>query len=157
MLAKPIFDWEENDVFKYLMDRGVTYCPFYDAQLWGSLMLRISTPLHAEAAKHFHKLKLVAPVLYAQIIDIFPEMLVHERYYRELDRETVFETYGKDLNGVERWIREHIEDRNQRALALKRLAAVRIRARRRAGSYPPEYVLKAMMGGGYKREILPLP
>jgi 3'-phosphoadenosine 5'-phosphosulfate sulfotransferase (PAPS reductase)/FAD synthetase len=33
-LCKPLYDWEENDVFRYFYDRQIRYCPVYDSQLW---------------------------------------------------------------------------------------------------------------------------
>jgi len=156
-LVHPIYDWTENDVFKFFMDHGITYCPLYDCQLWAGAQLRVSTPLHAEHSKRFHMLKVYAPTLYAQVIEVFPEMLTHERYYRYLDRAPIIEQYGKSLDGVRAWILEHIEDEKQQRKALVMLDHIRIRARRTPASYPPAYVLKYMMGGAYKRELLPAP
>lgn len=155
-LCKPIFDWEENDVFRYFYDRGIRYCPVYDAQLWAGADLRVATPLHAEAAKRLHLLKRFAPTLYAQIIDIFPEVQVQERYWHEVDRDAIVARYGSSYAGVRAWIEDHITDERQRALALSRLADVVVRARKAPAAYPPQYVLKQMMGGAYKRQILPL-
>ncbi len=155
-LVRPIYDWTENDVFKFFMDHGVTYCPLYDHQLWAGTALRVSTPLHSEASKRFHTLKLYAPTLYAQVIDVFPEMLTHERYYRDLDRASIIEQYGKSFDGVRAWIFEHIEDEKVQRQALMRLDHIRTAARRSPGSYPADYVLKYMMSGTYKRNILPL-
>lgn len=153
-LCKPIYDWSENDIFKYLGDHGIRYCPIYDAQLWSGESLRVSTPIHAEAAKRFDRLRAIAPQLYAQIIDIFPEMLVQERYYRELDLSAVKDRYGRDLDGVRAWIVEHLAGAEQR-LALQRLDDVRPRHRRFPHAYPADYILNAMMSGGFKRKIIP--
>lgn len=101
-------------------------------------------------------MKVYAPTLYAQVIDVFPEMLTHERYYRDLDRAAVVEQYGQSLDGVRAWILEHIEDEKHQRKALVMLDHVTIRSRRSPGSYPPPYVLKYIMGGAYKRELLPL-
>lgn len=156
MLVKPLFDWEENDIFKFFMDHGLSYCALYDAQLWAGAGLRVSTPLHAEAAKRFHMLKVFAPTLYAQVIAVFPEMLAHERLYPELDRARIVEKYSGSLSDVRRWVIDSLDDPEQQALALKRLDAVDVRATRNPALYPPAYVLKAVMAGAYKREILPL-
>lgn len=156
MLVKPIFDWEENDVFRYLYDRGIPYCPVYDAQLWGGVQLRVSTPLHAEFAKRFGRLKLFSPVLYDRVLELFPDMRTHERYFGELDRKAIVEKYGQSFHGVRAWIAENIVDTKERTLALRRVMGAQSRARRTPTAYPPGHVLKAIMGGAYKREILPL-
>ncbi len=163
-LCKPLFDWAENDIFRYFYDQGIAYCPIYDAQILaggaGGGQLRVSTPLHAEAAKNFGQLREVAPTFYGQLIEMFPEMLVQERYYREFDQASLLREWltddETDLSGVDRWIRASIDDPKQRALALKRLRAVRVRARSRPASYPATHILKQFITGAFKREILPL-
>lgn len=36
-LCKPIFDWEEDDVFRYFYDRQIRYCSLYDLQMWAGM------------------------------------------------------------------------------------------------------------------------
>lgn len=154
-LVKPIFDWQENDVFRYFYDRGIRYCPLYDAQVWSSTPLRVSTPLHAEAAKVFGTLRSTSPTFYAQLIERWPEMQLQERYYGELDRDAVLDRYAGSFDDIERWIREHITEPRQLDLALKRLAAVRTSARLAPTSYPLDYVLRQFTTGAFKRRIMP--
>lgn len=155
-LCKPLFDWEENDVFKFFWQHGITYCPIYDSQMWAGENLRVSTPLHAEAAKRLAQHKAVSPVFYQQLIELFPEMLVQERYYADLDRDAVKRRYGQSLAGIRSWIVDHIDDEKMLKLATTRLEKVMVRERMAPGSYPPDYVLTQFMAGAYKREILPI-
>lgn len=154
-LCKPIYDWEENDVFRYFYDRNIAYCKLYDQQMWAGQSLRVSTPLHAESAKRFDKIKQSAPEMYAKVIEIFPEMLAHERYYKELDRDAIKAKYGQTYEGVRAWIEENIEDEEQYRKALKRYNSVMTRAIKFPNVYPPKHLLNAFMSGAYKREILP--
>jgi predicted phosphoadenosine phosphosulfate sulfurtransferase len=155
MLCKPIFDWEENDVFKYFYDRDIKYCKIYDMQMWAKQALRVSTPLHAEAAKRFDTVKSVTPEFYQRVIDVFPEMLAHERYYRELDKQRVKNMYGETYEGVKNWIEEHIEDEKQYLLAMKRFKVAHAASEKSPHAYPPQYLLAAFMSGSYKRNIIP--
>ena len=75
-LIKPIYDWQESDVFKWLHESGIRHCPVYEHQLYAGQPLRVSTPVHAECAKTLHRLPAFAPKLYEQIMDVFPEMHV---------------------------------------------------------------------------------
>lgn len=154
-LCKPIYDWEEDDVFRYFYDRNITYCSLYDKQMWAGQGMRVSTPLHAESAKRFDKLRESAPELYGRLIEVFPEMLAHERYYAEMDRDAVKRKYGESYEGVLAWIEENIEDEKQYALATKRYNSVMVRAKQFPDVYPPKHLLMAFMSGAYKREILP--
>lgn len=156
MTVKPIFDWHENDVFRYFYDQQITYCPIYDSQLLSKEPLRVSTPLHAERAKRLGNTRCYAPVFYDQLLQLFPEMAVQERYYAELDREGLVERYGSSFDGIQAWIDDTITDEHQRAKALKELRAVRIKATTTPDSYPPDYVLGQFMSGAYKRAITAL-
>lgn len=154
--VKPIFDWSENDVFRFFYDYGITYCPTYDFQLFAKEPLRVSTPLHAERAKRLDNLRAYEPIFYDQVMAVFPEMAVQERYYSELDREAVMARYGASLDGVAAWIEENITDEHQLAKALKELRAMRIKQAKTPDSYPSDYVLQQFMAGAYKRSITAL-
>lgn len=155
-LCKPIFDWQENDVFRYFYDRGIRYCPIYDQQVFAGQALRVATPLHAEAAKRIGALRASNPDFYDRLMDLFPEMLVQERYWDEFDQTAIFEEHGADFDSIEAWIRANVPSGHQRTLALKRLKAVRVRAVSRPHAYPPRHVLKQFVTGAYKREIMPM-
>jgi hypothetical protein len=155
-LCKPLFDWQEDDIFRFFYDRQIAYCPIYDTQLWSGSNLRVSTPLHAESAKKFDRVRAQHPEFYERLIAIFPEMLAHERYYRELDQGAVKRRYGESYEGVLAWIEEHIDDEANLAKARQRYADVMKRARHSPAAYPPRHLLTAFMAGAYKREILPL-
>jgi 3'-phosphoadenosine 5'-phosphosulfate sulfotransferase (PAPS reductase)/FAD synthetase len=156
-LIKPIYDWQECDIFKYLYDHKIDYAPIYDQQVMASCRLRVSTPLHAEAAKQFHKLRSIDPVFYEQVIDVFPERLAHERYYHDLDTSKVMAEYGSSLEGVKAWIDENYQDDPAvYEKALERHRSVLPRARRMPDAYPPKYLLQFFMRGTFKREILPM-
>lgn len=153
-LCKPIFDWEEDDVFRYFYDRNIQYCKLYDLQMWAGNGLRVSTPLHAESAKRFDLIKGTTPDFYQRVTNIFPEMLAHERYYKQIDREALHERYGQTYEGVRQWIEENLEDKNY-DLAVKRYNSVMVRAKREPELYSTRYLLGCFMGGSFKREILP--
>jgi predicted phosphoadenosine phosphosulfate sulfurtransferase len=154
-LCKPLFDWEENDVFRYFYDKGIKYCSIYDAQVVAGVNLRVSTPLHVEAAKKIGNLRNYSPNFYGQIMELFPEMLVQERYFKELDRESIVRRYAKDFAGVRAWCLENIEDEVWQKKALHELASIEVREKNSPGGYPVDYVLKTFMSGGYKRVTLP--
>lgn len=153
-VCKPLYDWSENDVFRYFYDRGIKYCPIYDAQNLSGGSFRVSTPLHAEAAKHIGLLRKIDPVFYQRVLDVFPEMLEQERYYRDLDDSHLEELYGQDLAGVRAYIYEHLDDEHQQELALSRVAAIEGRANQSA--YPAWHVLRYIRGGAFKRSLLPI-
>ena len=166
-LVKPIFDWSENDVFRYFYDRKIRYCSIYDVQVWNKQALRVSTPLHAETAKELHKLKTLYPLFYSQVMDIFPEMIVHERYFKDLDRFSIINRYPKSWRGIHLYIKENISDQKMRTIAYQRVEFTKkVREKNKltgnAGrpenmwGYPIMYVFQQVINGSYKRKIQPL-
>jgi len=162
--VKPIYDWSEKDIFKYLYDNDIRYCPIYDAQLWNGQALRVATPLHAECAKRFDKLRTLYPVFYEQLIDIFPEMLVQERYWKEFDRYAVIKRYPNTWAGLISYIKTEIDDPAMQKMAFKRaIESKKIRdntlkagkGQHNFGGYPLLYVFKQILAGNYKRVIQP--
>lgn len=154
-LCKPLFDWEEDDIFRYFYERNIRYCKLYDLQMWAGNSLRVSTPLHAESAKKFDLIKQTVPDFYQRVTNVFPEMLAHERYYKELDREALHAQYGQTYEGVRQWIDENILEEAQYDLAVDKYDRVMIRAAKNPDLYPARYLLSTFMAGSFKREILP--
>ncbi len=154
--CKPIYDWEENDVFKYFYEAEIEYCMIYDWQMWNSDQLRVATPVHQEAAKTFFRLKSRDPDLYAQVIDIFPEMLLQERYYKEYDRDAEKERYSESLNHVLDWIKENITEPKQRHEAYAMFKQTVGLHRHDPEAYPLHHILNHFMTGGYKRVLMPV-
>ena len=154
--CKVIFDWEENDVFKYFMDKEIEYCNIYDWQMWNGDQFRVATPIHQEAAKRFDKLATLDPVLYEQVIDIFPEMLVQGRYYKEFDRQGIKDKYSKDMHSVLQYIKDYITDPKQKHEAYAMFKKTVIANRNDPAAYPVDHVLNYFVTGAYKRDLLPI-
>lgn len=156
VLARPIYDWVENDVFKYFYDNDIKYCPIYDNQLWARRQFRVASGITSEASREFGKTREYDPDLYAAIIEVFPEIIVQERYYKELDKEAIIRQYATSFDSIELWIQENISDERQFKKAMKELGRVKGLAKISPGLYPFDYVLKNFMTEGGKRNIFPL-
>lgn len=163
-ICKPIFDWSEKDVFKYFYDNNIKYCELYDMEMWNQDSLRVSTPLHAESAKKFSKIRTLAPVFYQQLVALFPEMIVQERYWNSFDQFGIIHRYEKSWNGIMKYIKEHIKDKGEQKKAIMMVYDCRTYKINRyqqqknppnCGGYPLLYVFKAVVAGNYKRGILP--
>jgi predicted phosphoadenosine phosphosulfate sulfurtransferase len=150
--CKPIYDWEENDVFRYFYEREIKYCPIYDYQIMAGMKLRVSTPLHAEAAKHISRQREVDPDFYNRLLRVFPEMGVQDRYYWDMNTEGLIAKYGQTFAGIRTYIMEKYSgEGGQLALALQRLDSIE----KSKGYFPTDYVLKYFIGGAIKRMLVP--
>lgn len=144
-LAKPIYDWGQTDVFLFLHENGIEWCPLYEAQELAGMGLRVSTPLHAESAKKFDKLAAVEPEFYQKVVDAFPEMRDQERYWKEFDAQGMIKDYADDgLRGVMRFITENIKGPELRAQALDTVKLFMRRHERDPEAYPMKLLLKML-------------
>jgi predicted phosphoadenosine phosphosulfate sulfurtransferase len=103
--AKPIYDWSELDIFKFLGESGIRYCGLYDGQLYSRTQFRVSTPLHSGSAKKFQQWRLIDPDFHARVTRVFPEMLLQERYYRQLRNDG-----EPTVEAMLDWIEENVEE-----------------------------------------------
>lgn len=117
-LCKPIYDWKEKDVFRFFYEYGIHYCQIYNFQMFAEQKLRVSTPLHAESAKELHKLKAIYPIFYAQLCNIFPDIRLQERYFKEIDRNAIIYKYPHTFAGIIEYINDNIDDPKHRKKAI---------------------------------------
>lgn len=160
-LGRVIYDFSEKDIFKYLYDHKIQYCEIYDKQMFNGEAMRVSTPLHAEAAKKLFKLKTIYPVFYDQLVSLFPDIEIQARYFRDIDRYAIIEKYPHTFEGIITYINDNI-DVSMQEIAMYRVMQTRKSrinniavGKGRYGGYPVLYVFKAIVNGGYKRRILP--
>lgn len=160
LFVKPIYDWTMRDVFIYFCKKDIKYCPIYDAEMWNSMGLRVSTPLHQEAAKRFDKLRTLYPQYYEQLIELFPEMIVQGKYWDSYSRSEEQNKYPHTENGIRTFIYENLQGEQCR-LAEERLnTSLTTRKNnmsrgmtKNLGGYPLRYLFKTIQNGGFKRVI----
>lgn len=150
-LGKPIYDWSENDVFKFFGEHGIRYCSLYDAQLYSGNNLRVSTPLHAESAKRFGAWAAQDADFYARVCRLFPDMRLQERYWSDLDIAAQRAQYEDGRDGCERYITEVITDPQTLVMAQKRLAEYESLHSNNPEQYPWSEFLKILTNGSLKR------
>jgi predicted phosphoadenosine phosphosulfate sulfurtransferase len=159
---KPIYDWSENDIFRFFFDRGIKYCAIYDTQTFAMQPLRVSTPLHDQAYGMLRKLRTTYPKFYEQIVTVFPQVATHERYWKEVDQLGVIHKYPKSFTGIVQYIHENISSPRAKKAALaavkramigkqnnKRLNVFADKERGPCYGYPLLYVFKLVVTGTY--------
>lgn len=161
MIGKPIYDWSEKDIFKYMLDKEIKYAKIYDAQLFNGESLRVSTPLHAESSKRIFKIKTRYPIFWNQLVALFPDIELQARYYGELSKDNVFRLYPLGVEGIRKYIDDNIDDDFKPAAIDKLRQAISMRNNNMAkgatnyGGYPLLYIFKQFINGNYKRVIQP--
>ena len=158
-LCKPLYDWEEKDILRYLYENKIPYCRVYDWQMFAKMDLRTSAWLHPEKARHLPKLRQIDPQFYDQLLKIFPESVVHERYESSMDREKIVAEYGKSWETIEDYIKKFFPDETTRNIALHRLYQIwklsNSERNARLNCYPLDYVIKYFIRGEVRKLLLP--
>ena len=157
MLCKPIYDWMENDIFKFFHDQQIRYCPCYDSQWLAQKPLRVASPFQCEAAKTLKYERAIHPDFFDRLMRMFPEMEIQWRYYEELDFSGLVARYGQSLDGVAAYIVETINDEDERKKAFQMLAECKKLNRLNPKAYPIENVFNHIRRGGFRKMIMPIP
>jgi predicted phosphoadenosine phosphosulfate sulfurtransferase len=160
-LARPIYDWEEKDVFKYFMDKKLRYCQIYDDEVWSRHNLRVSSSTSVENCKRLTTLKKQDPVHFDQICQIFPDMRLQEKYWGEYDATGVIERYPKGWRGIHQYIQENLKGKQKKEATTRMHQAMKARENRlkkglgkeNFGGYPIRYVFGEIVKGNFKRPI----
>jgi predicted phosphoadenosine phosphosulfate sulfurtransferase len=158
-LCKPCYDWEEKDILKYLYENKIPYSRIYDWQMFAKMDLRTSSWLHPEKARHLKKLRQIDPQFYDQLLKIFPDTVVHERYEADMDREKIVAEYGKSWETIKEYIEKNFKDETTKNIALHRLYQIwklsKAERNARLNCYPLDYVLKYFIRGEVRKLLLP--
>jgi predicted phosphoadenosine phosphosulfate sulfurtransferase len=155
-LCKPIYDWEEDDLFKYFHDRNLRYCSVYDAQHLAGRQLRVATPFLAEGAKMLGKLRAIDPGFYERCMALFPEMRLQERYWGDLDRAALKARCSTSFAAIVGYVDEHFDDPEQLEKAMTFLEEARRLHLASPRSYPLRYIFTYVLNGNFKRTMIPL-
>jgi predicted phosphoadenosine phosphosulfate sulfurtransferase len=156
-MGRPIFDWQQNDVFRFFYDTGIRYCPVYDHQGWASANLRVCSALATETARRMGDFRAFAPDLYERILEIFPDMAIQDRYYAEYDQDAETAGFGESWETARLWVDRQYTDPVQHAKAVACLEGAQARALRDPEGLPIRYVLHVLQLTGGKRGIMPCP
>lgn len=122
-ICKPIYDWSENDIFKFLHEQGLPTCEIYRAQWLAQDRLRVATPLHAEARRQ-HKIATWDPEFVDRIRAVFPDYDTQLRYEKQSDVLARIEPYvERGVEGAEAFIVDTIKHPTQFSNAMKQFKA----------------------------------
>jgi predicted phosphoadenosine phosphosulfate sulfurtransferase len=164
---KPIYDWSEKDVFRFFYDRGITYAKVYDDLMHGGGDLRVGTPVHDRAYVTLCRLRTIYPRFFEQICNIFPDIVAHERYWKDVDRMSVIEKYEPSWAGILKFIDDTVTDPQKRAQAKATVQRCFIAKNnnKRSGKdahhvgwgYPLLYVFQQIVTGSWSKGIQACP
>ena len=95
--AKVIYDWNVNDVFKFITEEhNAPYCEYYDrAALTGS-NTRVGIPLHSVAIRRIGDVVATEPEFYDRLYECFPQIDAQRRWWPDFDIEQLINNYADE-------------------------------------------------------------
>jgi predicted phosphoadenosine phosphosulfate sulfurtransferase len=115
--AKVIYDWNTNDVFKFIVEEhGATFCDYYDMAAMTGSNTRVGIPLHSIAIRRIGDVIATEPEFYDRLFECFPYIDGQRRWWPDFDVEKLigkYSAYGFD--GASLFIDDYlIGDKRQR-------------------------------------------
>lgn len=139
-MAKVIYDWQTNDVFKFLHEEhNADYCEYYDVAALTNSNTRVGIPLHSIAIRRIGDLIATEPEFYDRLWSCFPEIDAQRRWWPEYDVEKVIAEFASEgWSGVMRAIDTFMIGDTKRKRALSFSAEFRKKHAADPYSYPLE-------------------
>jgi predicted phosphoadenosine phosphosulfate sulfurtransferase len=146
--AKIIYDWQVNDVFKFLDEHNAPYCEYYDlATLTGSNN-RVGVPLHSVAIRRIGDVIATEPEYYDRLYECFPVIDAQRRWWPDFDIEALIrDTAAQGWNGVKPLIEQYIWGEGSSQRAMSYAAEFRKKHAKDPYSYPMEWLIRNLLLG----------
>jgi predicted phosphoadenosine phosphosulfate sulfurtransferase len=157
-MVRPIYDWLEQDVLRYLLDVGERPAALYDAQAWNDTTeLRTASLLAPEQMRDLDRLRATDPQAYDALLEVVPEADAMRRYARDLADPHLKGADCTTLEEVEDWIIARFPDPQSRKQAMGRLTFARTLAVRNPHGFPAWWVQHEIARMGHGVGMMPLP
>lgn len=117
--AKVIYDWQIDDVFKFLNEEhNAEYCSYYDVAAMTGSNTRVGIPLHAIAIRRIGDVIVTEPEFYDRLVTAFPYIDAQRLYWSSLDVDYIINKYASlGFDGASMFIEDYIigETKTKRA------------------------------------------
>ncbi len=145
--AKVIYDWQTNDVFKFISEEhNAEYCEYYDLAAMTGSNTRVGIPLHAVAIRRIGDVVATEPDFYDRLWDVWPEIDAQRRWWPDFDMEKYIESYAVDgFEGAKRCIEENTSDDLDKRRAMAYVADFRKKHLKDPYSYPMNWLIRNLL------------
>lgn len=117
--AKVIYDWQIDDVFKFLNEEhNAEYCSYYDVAAMTGSNTRVGIPLHAIAIRRIGDVIVTEPEFYDRLVTAFPYIDAQRLYWSSLDVDYIINKYASlGFDGASMFIEDYVigETKTKRA------------------------------------------
>lgn len=145
--AKVIYDWNTNDVFKFIEEEhGAEFCEYYDlAALTGS-NTRVGIPLHSVAIRRIGDVVATEPDFYDRLIECFPYIDAQRRWWPDFDVEKLILDYAVDgFSGAGKFIEDYFIGERRKREARTFVSKFRKKHLSDPNGYPVNWLIRNLL------------
>lgn len=144
--AKVIYDWESNDVLKFINDAGGKYCDFYDYANVAEGNPRVGIPLHSVAIRRIKDVVNTEPEFYDRLVECFPHIDAQRRYGKDFNMEKLIWDYASEgWDGVRRLIDENMLTPGMARGAMAFADKFRKKQANQPDAYPTHWLVRVLL------------
>ena len=145
--AKVIYDWNTNDVFKFITEEhGAEYCEYYDLAVATGSNTRVGIPLHATAIRRIGDVIATEPEFYDRLWECFPFIDAQRRWWPEFDSESLIARYsGRGFDGASEFINEYLVGDRRKMEARVYVSKFRKKHIQDPYGYPISWLIRNLM------------
>jgi predicted phosphoadenosine phosphosulfate sulfurtransferase len=145
--AKIIYDWQVDDVFKFLSEEhGAEYCEYYDLATLTNSNKRVGIPLHAVAIRRIGDVVATEPEFYDGLWQCWPEIDAQRRWYPDFDIEKLIqETADGGWPEIREFIETYIWGEDFKRRAMSYAAEFRKKHASDPYSYPMNWLVRNLL------------
>ncbi len=145
-LVKPIYDWNTDDVLKYIMDNNFPYCDYYDYAAMSGANTRVGIPLHSVAARRLNDVVVTEPEFYDDLCRAFPYIDAQKNLWGDFDIENLIAYYTKGKwDGVRECINDNMLSDGKHKDAMKFAAEFRKKRNKDPFGYPIDHLIRTLL------------
>lgn len=157
-MCRPIYDWAENDVLKYLMDNGIAPAEVYHAQGWHGGELRTSALTAVEQIRDVARMRATDPDAYEALVEAYPDAATMGRYDGDMKDRLRIGKKAETYLEVRRWIdTRYPKGSTAHKHALARYTFAMRLVRKNPEGVPPWWIQHEIARNGHGSGLLPLP
>jgi len=145
--AKVIYDWNTNDVFKFIIEEhNAEYCEYYDLAVSTGSNTRVGIPLHATAIRRIGDVIATEPEFYDRLWECFPFIDAQRRWWPEFDSESLIQRYsGRGFDGASEFIEEYLVGERRKMEARVYVSKFRKKHIQDPYGYPVSWLIRNLM------------
>ena len=148
-LARPIYDWADKDVYKYIYDNKLPYAKAYDIAQMNGMAMRAGGHLTGMASyENLQYIQVIDPEMYDKMLEVFPMARLQTEYGADFDYEGQVKKWGKSFARVRTWIDLYVPE-DLRPKAIHIFEETMTPALKSPSTYTPEVFMRRFLKGEF--------